>query len=90
VTHVFDTSTALAIQKQAIMCHQTMLANITRQMALQAKTAGVSSDVILRATQGDYSALIDSMLSSSAAVKGNPFNLASAEYMRLSRPNLSH
>ena len=88
VTHVYDTSAVLGIQKQAIMCHQTMLANIGRQMEMQAKTAGVSSDVILHATRGDYSALIDSMLNSNARVKGNPFNLESAEYMRLSRPNL--
>lgn len=88
VTHVFDTSGALSVQKQAIMCHETMLANIARQLALQAKTAGVSSDVILRATEGDYSALIDSMLNSNATTRGHPFNLASAECMRLSRPNL--
>ena len=88
VTHVFDTSGVLGVQKQAIMCHQTVLENIAGQMAMQAKTAGVSSDVILRATQGDFGALIDNMLGSNAKVKGNPFNLASAEHMRLSRPNL--
>ena len=90
VTHVFDTSGMLGVQRQAIMCHQTMLANIAQQMALQAKTAGVSSNVILRATQGDYAALIDGLLMSGAAAKGQSFNLAAAEYMRCSRPNLPH
>jgi hypothetical protein len=61
---------------------------IANQLALQAKTAGVSSKVILQATQGDYSALIDDMVTASATAKGRPFNLASAEYMRLSRPRL--
>lgn len=88
VTHVFDTSSVLGVQKQAIMRHQTMLENIGAQMAMQAQTAGLSSDAILRATEGDYGALIDKMLGSNAAAKGNPFNLASAEHMRLSRPNL--
>jgi LmbE family N-acetylglucosaminyl deacetylase len=88
VTHVFDTSGVLTIQKQAILCHQTMLANIAHQLALQAKTAGVSSSAISRAAQGDYQALIDAMLNASVAEKGRPFNLAAAEHMRLSRPNL--
>lgn len=88
VTHVFDTSEMLGVQAQAIMCHQTMMANIAQQMALQAKTAGVTSEAILRATQGDYGALIDSILISVAVAKGRPFNLASAEYLRSSRPNL--
>jgi LmbE family N-acetylglucosaminyl deacetylase len=88
VTHVFDTSDMLDVQKQAIMCHQTMLANIAQQMALQAKTAGLSSYTILRATQGDFGALIDSILLPGASAKGKQFNLASAEYMRASRPNL--
>jgi hypothetical protein len=55
---------------------------------LQAKTAGVTSEAILRATQGDYCALIDSILISVAEAKGRPFNLASAEYLRSNRPNL--
>jgi LmbE family N-acetylglucosaminyl deacetylase len=88
VTHVFDTSDMLDVQKQAITCHQTMLANIAQQMALQAKTAGVSSEAILRATQGDYGTLIESILFPGASAKGQPFKLTSAEYMRSSRPNL--
>lgn len=88
VTHVFDTSHVMAIQKQAIMCHQTMLANIARQLALQAKTAGVFSEVILRATEGEFTALVDFLADANAHVKGEPFSLAAAEYMRLSRTHL--
>jgi hypothetical protein len=62
----------LGVQRQAIMCHQTMLANIAQQMALQAKTAGVSSSVILRATQGDYAALIVSAVYAPLDIRVSP------------------
>lgn len=88
VTHVFDTSGVLDVQANAILCHQTMLANIAHQLVLQAKTAGVSSDAILQATRGDYAALIDYVLVAGASSKGRPFNLAAAEYMRSYRPAL--
>jgi LmbE family N-acetylglucosaminyl deacetylase len=88
VTHVFDTSIVLSVQKQAIMCHQTMLANIARQMAMQAKTAGISSGVIQRAINGDYAALVNFIADENAGVKGLPFSLAAAEYMRLNRAHL--
>jgi LmbE family N-acetylglucosaminyl deacetylase len=88
VTHVFDTSDVLGVQKQAIMCHETMLANIARQLALQAKTAGKSFDVILQAAQGDFSAMVDDMVNANAKSKGKQFTLASAEYLRLSRSRL--
>ncbi len=37
VTHVFDIIGTLAVKRQAVLCHRTMLANITNQMALQAR-----------------------------------------------------
>jgi LmbE family N-acetylglucosaminyl deacetylase len=88
VTHVFDTLNVLTLQKQAIMCHQTMLANIARQLAMQARTAGVSSEVIRQATEGDFAALVDFLTNANATAKGEPFGLMAAEYMRLSRPRL--
>ncbi len=88
VTHVFDTSDVLAIQMLAVMCHHTMLGNIARQLALQAETAGVSSDVIRHATEGDFAALVEFLVHFPALAKGEPFSLAAAEYMRLSRSSL--
>lgn len=88
VTHVFDTSEVLNVQKQAIMCHQTMLANIARLLALQAKTAGSMSEVVRRAIDGDCTTLINFLVGENANAKGAATDIKAAEYMRLSRPQL--
>jgi LmbE family N-acetylglucosaminyl deacetylase len=85
VTHVFDTSAVLDAQLEAILCHKTMLANIARQFALQAKTAGIASPVIAKARAGDHRPLFNALLKRAAAAKGAPFGLAAAETMRLHR-----
>jgi LmbE family N-acetylglucosaminyl deacetylase len=88
VTHVFDTSTVVARQERAVLCHATMLANIARQFALQAQTAGVNSQIIEAASTGDFAPLIAWMVREPATARGNPFSLECADYLRLSRSRL--
>ena len=85
MTHVFDTSAVLDTQLEAILCHKTMLANIVRQFALQAKTAGIASPLIAEAGAGDHRPLFKTLLRRAAAAKGAPFGLAAADAMRLHR-----
>jgi len=85
VTHVFDTSSVLQTQMAAILCHRTPLANIARQFALQARTAGVSSDLISRAGAGRYEEFVGSLFEAAAAARGARFGLGAAEMLRLKR-----
>ena len=85
VTHVFDTTALVERQEQAILYHPTMLANIARQMALQAETAGVSSGVVEAAVGGNFVPLVAWMVREPASVRGKPFGLGGAEYLRLSQ-----
>lgn len=88
VTHVFDTSSVLETQLAALLCHPTPLANIIHQFAMQARTAGLDSSLVARATAGDHRPLFEHILRRSAAAKGAPFDLAAAETMRLHRTYL--
>jgi LmbE family N-acetylglucosaminyl deacetylase len=84
VTHVFDTSAAIETQMQAVACHATPIANMAAQYALQAKTAGRPPTETDMALANPCAALCDRLLRG-AAVKGQPFGLAAAEYLRLHR-----
>lgn len=88
VTHVFDTTSVLETQLEAILCHRTPLANMARQYALQSQTAGLASTLIERAEGGEHRPLFETLLRRSAAAKGAPFGLAAAETLRLHRPDL--
>ena len=88
VTHVFDTSTVLDIQLEALLCHATPLANIAYQLAMQASTAGVSSALVEQAQAGELRPLFAHLLERGAARKGAPFGLEAAETMRLHRADL--
>jgi len=88
ITHVFDTTSVLEKQLEAILCHKTPLANMARQMSLQAQTAGIDSALIERAESGEHRPLFESLLRRDAAAKGAPFNLAAAETLRLNRADL--
>ena len=84
VTHVFDTSPVIATQLAAIASHSTPIANMARQYALQARTAGrpqAETDAAL----ADPTTALCARFRAAAAKKGQPFGLASAEYLRLHR-----
>ena len=85
VTHVIDTTSVQSRQLQAILCHATPLANIARQFALQARTAGVASDLIARANAGDVQPLVETLFSAAAAARGAPFGLQAADWLRCHR-----
>jgi LmbE family N-acetylglucosaminyl deacetylase len=85
VTHVFDTASVLETQLQAILCHETMLANIAQQLALQARTAGLAPNLVSRAVAGEHRPLFEALLRRAAALKGAPFGLSAAEVLRLHR-----
>lgn len=82
VTHVFDTSSVLERQLQAILCHRTMLANIVHQMKLETETMGTPSELVTRALGGDEGPLFETLLADAAAARGAPFELAAAEILR--------
>lgn len=88
VTHVFDTTSVLDKQLEAILCHQTPLANMARQFTLQARTAGIDTALIARAEAGEHRPLFERLLKRWAAAKGAPFGLAAAERLRLNRADL--
>lgn len=85
VTHVADTTSVLERHIEAVMCHRTPLANIARQLALQARTAGVSPALVARAEGGEPRPLVEAALRHAAARRGAPFGLAAAEWLRLRR-----
>jgi LmbE family N-acetylglucosaminyl deacetylase len=85
VTHVFDTSSTIERQLAAILCHRTMLENISRQLALQAKTMGVSPPLIGSACEGEPRPLFETLLAQGAAAKAKLFGLKAAETLRLNR-----
>ena len=85
VTHVIDTTSVRERQLQAILCHATPLANIARQFALQAGTAGVASDLIARADAGDVRPLVETLFLAAAAARGAPFGLDAADWLRCHR-----
>jgi LmbE family N-acetylglucosaminyl deacetylase len=84
VTHVVDTSPALERQERAVRVHATPLANMARQFALQARTAGWPEERIA-AVLADPGAAVAARLRAAAAEKGQPFGLAAAEYLRCHR-----
>lgn len=88
VSHVVDTSETIAVQLAALLEHRTMLGNITRQLELQASTAGRTMPHLAAALDGDHRPLFESMLRRSAAAKGAPYGLAAAETLRCSRLDL--
>jgi len=85
VTHVFDVSETIETQIEATLQHRTMLANIVRQIELQAATAGADVPHLPAARHGDLRPLIGALLRRSAAAKGAPYGFAQAETLRLSR-----
>jgi LmbE family N-acetylglucosaminyl deacetylase len=82
VTHVFDTVTVLEQQLKAILCHRTMLANISHQMLLESAALGCPSPLVERAVSGDYRPLFETLLVEAAALRGAPFGLMAAETLR--------
>lgn len=84
VTHVFDTSATLSRQMQAVACHATPIANMARQYALQAETAGRPRPETEAAIADPANALC-ARLRDAARRKGQPFGLPAAEYLRLHR-----
>lgn len=84
VTHVFDTSGVIGTQMAALRCHATPIANMARQYALQAETAGRSQAETDRVLADPAGALCARMRSA-AAERGQPFGLAAADYLRLHR-----
>jgi LmbE family N-acetylglucosaminyl deacetylase len=82
VTHVFDTSMVLAQQLKAILCHHTMLANIARQMALEAETLGAASPLVEAAIAGDFRPLFETLLVTAAGQRAAPFGLKATENLR--------
>ena len=85
VSHVFDTGETIGVQLAALLAHRTMLENITRQLELQASTAGRTMPYLAAARAGDYRPLFESMLRRGAAAKGAPYGLSAAETLRCSR-----
>jgi LmbE family N-acetylglucosaminyl deacetylase len=87
VTHVFDTSSVADRQMEAIARHKTPLANLARQLELQARTAGVARPKIVDlAEAGDYRAFAAAVFGAAAAARGGPFGLLGpAEPLRLKR-----
>lgn len=88
VTHVFDTSSTVERQLAAILCHRTMLENISHQFALQAKTLNVSPRLVRAACEGDLRPLFETLLAQSVSLKAKPFGLKAAETLRLHRASL--
>jgi LmbE family N-acetylglucosaminyl deacetylase len=84
VTHVFDVATTIDRQVDAVLAHPTMLANILRQLRLQARTAGAASPLLARADE-DPRPFVAAMMRRAAASKGAPYGLALAETLRRSR-----
>lgn len=82
VTHVFDVSSVLERQLQAILCHRTMLANMVHQMELEAKTLETRSPLVEGAAGGDLRPLFETLLVEAAARRGAPFGLPAAETLR--------
>lgn len=87
VTHVFDTTTAIDTQMDAVGRHRTPLANMARQYALQARTAGLDATRVAAVTE-DLAGWVTARLRAAAARKGAPFGLAAAEYLRCHRASL--
>jgi LmbE family N-acetylglucosaminyl deacetylase len=83
VTHVFDVSSTVDRQLDAILAHRTMLQNIVRQLSLQARTAGVTSGLVEGALKGDHRPLFETLLKRALGAHGAPFGLAAALPMRL-------
>jgi LmbE family N-acetylglucosaminyl deacetylase len=88
VTHVFDTTSVLETQLEAILCHKTMLSNIARQLSLQARTAGLEPSLISNAVSGAHRPLFETLLRRAASAKGAPFGIQAAEVLRLHRADL--
>jgi hypothetical protein len=81
---VVYTAATVDRQIEAALAHETMLANIVRQLALQTETAGRSPPPILAAAQGGaYRPLVERWLRGAAATRGAPFGLEAADWLRL-------
>jgi LmbE family N-acetylglucosaminyl deacetylase len=84
VTHVLDTAPVIDVQLQAVACHATPIANMAAQYALQAATAGhppaQTAAILAHPVQA-----LQQRLRQSAAARGQPFGLPSADYLRLHR-----
>lgn len=89
VSHVFDTSSVLERQLEAILCHRTMLANMVHQMKLEAQTSGARSQLLERAMAGDMRPLFETLLVEAASARGAPFGLAAAETLRCSSARMT-
>jgi LmbE family N-acetylglucosaminyl deacetylase len=81
VTHVVDTASVIDRQLAAVLCHRTPIANMARQYALQARTAGLDPERVAAVTD-DPGRAVSHRLRAAAAEKGRPFALAAAEYLR--------
>ncbi len=66
-----------------------MLANIARQLLLQARTAGLRAPLVEAAIAGDPEPLFAALLNGAAAAKGAAFGLAAAELLRLHRSGVA-
>ncbi len=88
VTHVFDTSSALETLLEAILCHRTMLDNISAQLALQAETGEIQSELVAAARSGNHRPLFETLLALGAGAMGAPFGLKAAETMRCNRGHI--
>jgi LmbE family N-acetylglucosaminyl deacetylase len=84
VTDVFDTADTLDRQMQAVRLHATPIANMARQYALQAATAGRPAGETA-AVLADPAAALATRLRHAAQRKGARFGLAAAEYLRCHR-----
>jgi LmbE family N-acetylglucosaminyl deacetylase len=82
VTHVFDTSSVLEQQLQAILCHRTMLDNMAHQMSLEAQTLGRPNPLVARALTGEHRPLFETILVTTATQRAKPFGLKAAETLR--------
>jgi LmbE family N-acetylglucosaminyl deacetylase len=82
VTHVFDTSSVLEQQLSAILSHRTMLANMSRQMKLEAATLGQPNLLVGRACEGEHRPLFETLLVAAASARGASFGLRAAETLR--------
>jgi LmbE family N-acetylglucosaminyl deacetylase len=81
VTHVVDTTSVIDRQIKAVLCHRTPIANMARQYALQARTAGLDPPRVTAVTD-DIGRAVSDRLRAAAADKGRPFGLVAAEYLR--------
>jgi hypothetical protein len=84
VTHVFDVETVIDTQADAVLAHETMLANVLRQYRLQALTASADLREI-EAAQTNPGPIVQAMIRTSAAGKGTPYGLGYGEFLRRSR-----